>query len=90
MPTSDPQGSSYGSLASFTQGLMAMSWVLPEVNQRAPRRRRRGIHKAHASSGLLHFRLLLNRRVPHRRKIGNDKCAPSEGWYEQWVRVPPG
>jgi len=22
--------------------------------------------------------------------MGNVKCASSEGWHEQWVRVPPG
>ena len=22
--------------------------------------------------------------------ISNDKCASSEGWHEQWVKVPPG
>jgi hypothetical protein len=22
--------------------------------------------------------------------ISNGKCASSEGWHEQWVKVPPG
>jgi hypothetical protein len=24
------------------------------------------------------------------RLIRNDKCASSEGWHEQWVKVPLG
>jgi len=23
------------------------------------------------------------------QRIRNEKCASSEGWHEQWVKVPP-
>jgi hypothetical protein len=29
-------------------------------------------------------------RKPGRHWIGNEKGASSEGWHEQWVKVPPG
>jgi len=29
-------------------------------------------------------------RVAHRQQIGNEKCASSKGWHEQWEQVPPG
>jgi hypothetical protein len=30
------------------------------------------------------------RQRTHRCLICNEKCASSEGWHGQWVRVPPG
>ena len=33
---------------------------------------------------------LVGRRFGPRGMICNEKCASSEGWHGQWVRVPPG
>ena len=35
------------------------------------------------------FQALLDGRQTGRRLLPK-KCASSEGWHEQWVRVPPG
>jgi hypothetical protein len=29
-------------------------------------------------------------RLDGKSRISTEKCASSEGWYEQWVRVLPG
>ena len=37
------------------------------------------------------FRLIsANRRINHQLRIGNEKCASSESWHDQWEQVPPG